>query len=214
MLSGAYNYALEKSRSGNRKWLLLLDQDTILTERYFSELNNFLVSGNDAVAAVPILQQGDIHLSPISYSPRLGPYYFFRNLKQLNPNTKGCISGFNSAALLNVSFMISIGGFSKFFPLDMLDHWYFYKIHIAGKKVFILNATLEQNLSLLDMDKSMSIVRYSSYLKSLKQFTKDLKFPAVLILYFKLFEFIVSQIIRQNKRKYLKTTLKAFFFLN
>lgn len=36
MLTGAYNYALNIALESGKKWLLLLDQDTLLTEKYFN----------------------------------------------------------------------------------------------------------------------------------------------------------------------------------
>jgi len=213
MLAGAYNYALQRAIDTNKKWILLLDQDTILTSEYFIELDKFLNSNNpdEYAAAVPILCKANLQLSPVSYSPRIGPYFMFKSIESINPKTKKCIVAFNSAALLNVSFMKSIGGFSSDYPLDMLDHWYFYQMYKAQKSIFILRSRLQQNLSTLDMETSMSIERYKKYLYSLKLFARELKFPVIVFFRLRLLNFSLSQLIRSKKRKFLQSTLKALF---
>lgn len=207
MLSGAYNYALKLAEDTNKKWLLLLDQDTELTEQFFFELDTFLKSNNEQSvgAVVPILYKGKYHLSPISFSPVFGPFLSYRPVEG-NVSTQLCVSAYNSATMLNVEFMKSIGGFSTDYPLDMLDHWYFYQMYKAKKPIYVLNARIEQNLSLLDMSNCMNVDRYKMYIKAQKHFVKELHFQAQFTLRIQLFKALISQLIRSKKRKYFSTT--------
>jgi len=217
MLSGAYNFALERALNKKWKWLLLFDQDTNITEEYIIEIEKFLNKKQvpDYVAIVPILFKEKLHLSPVSYSPRLGPFYFFKPISKVNPESNHCITAFNSATMLDVSFIESIGGFSEAYPLDMLDHWYFYQIYKEKRKVLILNSKLEQNLSLIDMDNSMNLTRYKGYLESLEQFAYELKFPTLLLLILKMFHLLLSQLFSSKRRKFFQTTITVMFgFLN
>lgn len=211
MLAGAYNYALNKATREGNDWLLLLDQDTRLTKEYFDELESFLNAEDSQqyAAAVPVLFKSQYHLSPISYSRYIGPFIFFKPIDSTDTTSNKCVSGFNSAALISVDFMNSIGGFSTDYPLDMLDHWYFYQIHKAGKPVKILKARLEQNLSLLEIDTAMSISRYEKYIKSLFQFAHELKTTSYFFLEITLFKSLISQLIRPKKRKFFRITLLA-----
>jgi|ERR1035437_3584376 GT2 family glycosyltransferase len=207
MLANAYNYALKLADDTNKKWLLLLDQDTALTHQFFTELDSFLNTDYNFsfAAVVPILFKKDTHLSPISYSPKLGPFYSFKPIT-INVSTKHCVSAYNSATMLDVEFMVALGGFSTDYPLDMLDHWYFYQIYKAKMPIFVLNAKIEQNLSLLDMSNSMNIERYEMYVKAQKKFVKELSFLAEFTLRFQLIKSLVSQIIIPRRRKFFKTT--------
>ena len=207
MLSGAYNYALKLAENTNKKWLLLLDQDTELTEHFFGELEIFLKSNlkQRFGAVVPVLFKGKYHLSPISFSPVFGPFLSYKSVDS-NVDTNICVSAYNSAAMVDVEFMKSIGGFSSEYPLDMLDHWYFYQMYKAKKPIYVLNARIEQNLSLLDMSNCMNVERYEMYIKAQKKFVKELNFQAQFTLRIQLFKALISQLIRSEKRKYLQTT--------
>lgn len=209
MLAGAYNYALKLATETNKDWILLLDQDTKLSKEYFEELEIFLNTESNAefAAAIPVLFKKNLHLSPISYSAYLGPFMFFKPASATSAIKNKCVSGFNSAALVNVAFMNSIGGFSNDYPLDMLDHWYFYQMYKANKQVKILNAKLEQNLSLLEIDTAMSTGRYEKYVQSLFQFAHELKPTSFIFLELKLLQSLLSQLIRPKKRIFFRITL-------
>lgn len=212
MLVGAYNCALQEAKQTGKKWLLLLDQDTVLTREYFILLASFLnkEESHNYVAAVPMLTNGTLHLSPAAYSPFLGPFWGSTpvnaaNFKQIK---KKCINAFNSASLLDVNFMLSLGGFSPLYPLDMLDYWYFYQIHKQRQQIYVLDAKMEQNLSLLD--NSMSVGRYEMFLKSEKQFSKSICFLTTCSQRIKMISRLIKQMRNPEKRKYIRTSLRIF----
>ncbi|MFZ4799639.1 MAG: hypothetical protein ACOYMA_19255 [Bacteroidia bacterium] len=212
MLVGAYNYALYRAIEKNRKWLLLLDQDTNITIDYLNEIKYFLENNSlntKYIAVVPVLKKNSLHLSPIVFSPTFGPYITYKTVGE-NSDKKRCISAYNSATLLQVNNMKSIGGFSSKYPLDMQDHWYFYEFYKLNKPIYIMNCILEQDLSLLDMENSMSLNRYKLYLQSQKRFAKELSVFAQINQKIQLFKIIVLQLISRSKRKFLKTTLIEF----
>jgi hypothetical protein len=209
MLCGAYNFALERAVEFNRRWLLLFDQDTNITLDYLNEIEGFIKNNSlnsKYIAAVPLLKKNNLHLSPIVFSPVFGPYLTYKAVER-NSEKKQCISAYNSATLLQVNNMKSIGGFSSKYPLDMLDHWYFYKFYKSNKQIYIMNCILEQDLSLLDMENSMSLIRYKMYLQSQKRFAKELSLFAQINQKIQLFKLIVIQLISPLKRKFLKITL-------
>ncbi|MFZ4725598.1 MAG: hypothetical protein ACOYMD_09135 [Paludibacter sp.] len=212
MLFGAYNFALNRAIENNKKWLLLLDQDTIVTIKYLTEVKCFLENNSlntKYIAAVPVLKKNDLHLSPIIFSPVFGPYLSYKPVDN-NSDKRRCISAYNSASLLNVSFMKSIGGFSSKYPLDMQDHWYFYEFYKSKKHIYIMNCILEQDLSLLDMENSMSVNRYKIYLQSQRKFAKELSVFAQINQKIQLFKLIVIQLTSPLKRKFLKITFIEF----
>lgn len=218
MLAGAYNYALEQARNGGYKWLLLLDQDTELTESYINDLKSF-VEGSESEnydVALPILRKGEIYLSPESYKKSVGPYWDSLKIKS-NDDLKllennDILVAYNSAALLKVSTLAKINGFDMDYPLDMLDHRYFYQLNQINAKFYILPAVFEQNLSLLDEKNPMGISRYIGYVSACHKYAKQLGFVTLLSYKLRLCLHLVSQIIRPYKRQYIKYTLKQLFF--
>lgn len=218
MLAGAYNYALQDAEQGGYKWLLLLDQDTELTETYINELVAFIESSNSEEydVALPILKKGDIYLSPESYKKNKGPFWETKKIKSNvdlnNISNKDIVVAYNSAALLKVSTIAKINGFDMEYPLDMLDHRYFYQLNQINAKIYVLPSAFEQNLSLLDEKNPMSIFRYRGYIAACHKYAKQLGFVTLLSYKLRLCLHVVSQIIRPYKRQYIKYTLKQLFF--
>jgi len=207
MLGGAYSYALSEAVANNREWLLLLDQDTELTDSYFKEINRFLSLENkdEYAAALPVLECNGKTISPFACSAKLG--VFGKDRHRLTPERGEYLSAFNSATLLNVKAISSIGGFNKEFPLDMLDHWYFYKLYKAGYKTFVLSAKLNQQLSLLAG--GMSKGRYLNYLDAEWKYAKVIGVAGVLMYKIRL----VHRILTDTDKSHLKPCLKNIFRL-
>lgn len=144
-LAAAYQSALEQAHRAGIPWLLLLDQDTVLTADYLAQLLRAAgeLEQSSAVAAiVPKLIQDGVVLSPHwphgaagrkSFSDRSG-------LLELN------ICVYNSGALLRVEAVLASGGFPQDFPLDYLDHAMFASLHARGGRVFLLPVRLLHHL--------------------------------------------------------------------
>jgi GT2 family glycosyltransferase len=146
-LVAAYSAGLQLAGQETADWLLLLDQDTTLTEEYLEEISSgavHLLSDRKIVAIVPKLSDKGVLCSPL-YPPTYGP------ARVIDRATSGDFSQslhvFNSGALLRVSSLKAIGGFPEDFPLDYLDHATFAALQDRGGRLHILNAVLEHELS-------------------------------------------------------------------
>ncbi|HPH63650.1 MAG TPA: glycosyltransferase [Paludibacteraceae bacterium] len=171
MLAGAYNYALLRANQQNREWLLLLDQDTKLTSSFLQELTSTISKNPNVSAIIPITMKGTFHISPLSYNSKLGNSWMTRPVEE-EGETKLCLSAINTCATLRVKTMNELGGFSSLFPLDSLDHWYFYKMYLLRESTWILKSKIEHDISLLDETNVMSENRYRSFLESGLKFSK------------------------------------------
>jgi GT2 family glycosyltransferase len=211
MLAGAYNYALEEACKNNCDWLLLLDQDTNLTKEYFEEINEVLASKPKASAIIPILKKGEIHLSPHSYFPKLGYWWILHEIKDAGIIENRTIAAFNSASVLSVSDLQLINGFSKEYPLDMLDTNVFYNLCCLDKQFYLLNTELQHDLSMLDYENKMTRNRYISIITSEDSFSKQLGTLAVITFRIKLIFRCVKQLFAKDKRKYFLITLKFLY---
>jgi GT2 family glycosyltransferase len=142
-LAERYHYALGLAATEGFDWLMLLDHDTVVTSEYLAEVWARVGSvGPDVVALVPRLTERGVVCSPAE-PPALGPP---RAWQAEGPASARLIA-FNSGAVLRVSAMLAIGGFSKEFPLDYLDHATFAALQDKGGLVYVLGAALEHELS-------------------------------------------------------------------
>lgn len=212
MLAGAYSFALNRAVETDKQWLLLVDQDTEISENYFNEIEDFLLNNcnDNVVAVVPFLVS---HTRVVS--PEITRKYLWYQDTVSKPGIyQGRISGFNSMSLLNVKFLSKIGGFNEDYPLDMLDHWVYSQINKSNKKVYVVNVKINHQLSLLDKDNYMPLTRYKNFLLAEKRFVKEeLTVFHYLSYKLRLIPRIGHQLIRFNNKRYAWQTLKTFMSL-
>jgi GT2 family glycosyltransferase len=144
-LARPYQMALANAQAEGTPWLLLLDQDTVVTVAWLTEMLAVMWSqqGDGCVAAiVPRLLQDGVPLSPHSPMWHRGrPMDYTEGIKP--PPLKV----FNSGALLRVAALTACGGFPQEFPLDYLDHAVFHALEQRGGQIYLLAAPLEHQLS-------------------------------------------------------------------
>lgn len=165
-LAAAYNQALKVAITGGFEWLLLLDQDTTLPAKYFSAVCDAAaeLAGDHTVSAiVPKVKSGEKLVSPSEVLPgwRLRPI----------PSGHGglCdlkLTAINSGTVIRTSFVCQLGGFNSDFWLDCLDHWLFTALHAAKKRLYVLDAVITHDLSVLDYNNNISITRYQNILRA------------------------------------------------
>lgn len=162
-LAAAYNWALDLAGELGASWLLLLDQDTALPLNFLDSLCGQIEqwqSNEEIVAFVPIVRSHDIPISP----RRVG----FFGLRSLGNVTCGAVEGevmaINSGTAVRCDFVRSIGGFSRTYWLDYLDHWLFHQIYKQGKRAVVFDSVIEHSLSVQDYRRNIDLPRYRSIL--------------------------------------------------
>lgn len=210
-LSTAYNSALDECSKSNKKWLLLLDQDTTFTKEYLEEIErlDYDKIPDKVVAIIPRV---------ISLSDRrsIAPVKMFLGGICRPVDAEGGvvnipISGINSGTILSVSYMNTIGGFSTDYTLDMLDHWYFRKIVQDNKKCYLLKSSVYQDLSVFgNFEDNISIQRYKQMLYAESFFIKEEGLLSMFIFKIRLFFRALKQFKFKNC-DYYKFTLKIIF---
>jgi GT2 family glycosyltransferase len=146
-LAACYNLALQSAQRQAIPWLMLLDQDTTLTRDYLTEVSaqiESLAHQQEVVALVPRLTDHGVVCSPI-HPPAFGPARPIAN--GASGVSADRLHAFNSGAVLRVRAVAAIGGFAEDFPLDYLDHATFAALQDRGGRLYILNATLQHELS-------------------------------------------------------------------
>ena len=150
-LAAAYQYALEQAEVAGVPWLLLLDQDTVVTAEYLAEAVREVGSLRERTelgAIVPKLVQDGLVLSPhwpFGHGSQEG---FGERFGVMEPEARF----YNSGALLRVEAVRAAGGFPLNYPLDYLDHAMFARLQAQQRSVFLLHAELTHQLESKSQD--------------------------------------------------------------
>lgn len=145
-LAAAYSAGLQMADEEAADWLLLLDQDTLLTEGYLTEVisSTQLAEDNQFDAIVPKLVEDGTVLSPHLAIT-------LRHPKPVDITTHGIstvlLHPYNSGAVLRVKTLQQMKGFPEGFALDYLDHATFRRLQSRGGKIFVMQAILQHKLS-------------------------------------------------------------------
>jgi GT2 family glycosyltransferase len=209
-LAGAYNFALDRAVKNGKNWILLLDQDTVIPDHYFDELQKFLMSdySSDLAAIVPILESEGRIISP----KRISSFMRFESDLNESGYSRKRINAVNSMSLVNVNFIESIGGFCKDYSFDFLDQWYYNQIFKHKKLVYILPVTTNHESSFVNLEKNVSVKRYEEFLHIENTFIrKELGWIMHLFYKSKLILRGLKQLIKFKNKRYSIVTLLAVF---
>jgi GT2 family glycosyltransferase len=163
--SGAYNQAMQVAESFGCPWLLLLDQDTTVSEELLRGMIAYSEKFKDSpevAAVVPFVSSHGMLVSPRWMLS-------FNRLRQI-PDTFGGLSkemayAVNSATLIRVAALREIGGYSEEFWLDLSDVYVFATLHRRGKYMYIAqDLRVEHSIASMDYDKEMSPQRYKNFM--------------------------------------------------
>ncbi|MDR0603610.1 MAG: glycosyltransferase [Bacteroidales bacterium] len=168
----AYNKGFQKAVQANKKWVLLLDQDTILPPNYFEIFYEQYKENycQNPVAYVPQLKHQGKLISPLKVS-NSGITHSLDE-KNLTIGLYGDISALNSGVFISTEFLRKIGEFSQKYPLDLLDHWLFKKISQQKQKIVVLPIVIQHNLSLFSKE-GIDNKRYISILNGESVFLNE-----------------------------------------
>lgn len=205
-IAAAYNYALSHANQAESNWLLLFDHDTEVTKEYAAQFLRKQECGEAIAAVVPKIHSSGTMISPV-YSHSLRPL----NEERPAPGVQNkAVMAINSGTLLRVSFLNEIGGFNEEFPLDYLDHWLFFEIYARGKKVLLVDVTLEHELSVMDYS-NVSLRRYQSILDAEMKFYANYKKELYGSYKKQLFKRLLKQILLVKNKQIALYTMRRLF---
>lgn len=163
-VAAAYNAGLQQARENGSEWLLLLDQDTAITQDYLAELRERTASvPAEVVAIIPRLtQDGETH------SPQTLPRLSHRPLPESRTGLLDVkVSIFNSGAAVRVA---AVQRFPERYWLDFLDHAIFHELQAAGGRIWLMQTRLEHRLSTQRLGEDASLGRYLNVLQAERDF--------------------------------------------
>lgn len=165
-VAGAYNYALKLATQLDKKWLVLFDQDTTISNNYFSALSS-------GMQRYP--QEKLFCATVVSYNTIVSPAYFFaeRAFVLKAPKTgllqSKCFTVINSGITVSVPELKALGGYDADLPLDFSDHNFFRKYKKANKTFVVIDAENSHNLSAhADVDFDVVFKRFKIYAQAAK----------------------------------------------
>ncbi len=166
-LSVAYNHGLKLLLSKSCDWIVLLDQDTTLSNEYFDELIELSkLDNSDCLIYAPIVK---------SEKQVLSPRYFKKNKLQttLEKNDNSLFALINSGIVINRAVFETYGMYDENLFLDMVDYDFLWSIYRKNKdiKIGIMRSELNQSFSgnqINNNDKK----RFQNYKNDLWTYTK------------------------------------------
>ena len=157
-LAEAYNKGFSLAKGHDL--LLLLDQDTVLTEEYLDLLLGLSID-NNVGAIVPLVFSEGKQISPV-----MADRYINRNLVYPGVGKKTSrLMAINSGTAVTINALKKLKGFNKNFPLDFLDHWLFYCLYKEKYAVLVVGEIIEHDLSVMHYQ-TMTKERYDQIIKS------------------------------------------------
>jgi hypothetical protein len=147
--AAGYVAAAAMAANAGIEWLLLLDQDTLLTQSFVDSVGAALKAAMSPgpAALVPHVFQGAMLISPA----RVSCFGTISALRGVSRGASERITAISSGAVLNVAT------FNKVLPLpvglwlDYVDHWIFAKLHDRSGAILILDQALQHDLSVTDV---------------------------------------------------------------
>jgi|GEM_PF-1598446 len=211
-ISPAYNYAFNRARL-HYDWILFLDQDTELNERYFIELEKAmgkLNTNKEVVSIVPKMFHNEINFSPAHVN--WGGIHRSINPKYSGIYKNGELMAIGSGMVLKTSFINSINGFNTIFWLDCLDRWIFNKIYRMNKKCYIIPSKINHELSIMDFEKYMNPNKYLNQIHYEAIFMYRYKtFGENIFFIIRLIRRAINLLIQTKDINYSKVSLKIIY---
>jgi GT2 family glycosyltransferase len=162
-VSGAYNGAMEYALEHGYPWMLLLDQDTKITNEFLFTMfrhSQDLLPRQEIAAIAPTVRAGRLVISPTQrlFCLRGRPRKYLAGECGIAPGEAAPI---NSGCIMRVASLRAIGGFSTDFWLDCSDIYVFHEFFVHGLKVWrAADVEIEHNISVIDYDRLMTPWRY------------------------------------------------------
>lgn len=163
----AYNFFAQKAREMDKKWIVLLDQDTTLPICFYE---NYLSVDSSVQVHCPLVFTNNKLMSP-SY------YCNFRSYPMSVPDKNIIelkkISCINSGFMINLEFFLKVGGYNPNLFLDFCDHDFIHKLkELKINSLGIIPCRLDQDFSANNHTKKQALLRYKLFVKDLKTFYK------------------------------------------
>lgn len=165
-LSKAYNCVVETLK-GEKGYLLVLDDDTELSEEFFQELERIEHRGEPGIY-VPIVRAGNILLSPSMVKHNSGSAV----LKSIDDLKMDRITAINSGMVVDLRVYDKIRYNEDLF-LDCVDHAFMRDARLNGIPITVMQSTIDQHYSRKEKGElGPALKRFSIYKRDFRKYAE------------------------------------------
>ena len=188
-VSSAYNAGYNFAKKTEKKWMLLLDQDTEFASGCWSIYADAVAEHPHCKIFAPILKDGNCVCSPCRISAGRGRP---ASVSQLVPGPKllSSISLLNSGMLISLQAFAAVGGYEIRAGLDYSDHIFIKKLSAYTDSYYLLNMECRHSISARDISARISRDRFMQFCSGAVEYAKldnnILVFAYILLRSFKL----------------------------
>ncbi len=170
-VSFAYNRGAEKAKELNKEWILILDQDTCISNDSIKKYINSMIEETSIKLFVPILEieEGKI-LSPCRYMFKKG--FFLKTISKGISNFENK-SVVNSGMMINLIEFLKVGGYNEKVFLDHSDFIFINKFKQRNRNFYIIDSVWKQNLSTLSDNFKQEKKRFKLFISSINEIDKE-----------------------------------------
>ena len=161
--AGAYSFAIDFFMNLKCKYIILLDQDSIIDCKYFNQINELLSFKNISVA-IPKVISNRKQVSPSCFNFLWGPSSRKPIFKITSFKT-----AISSGSIHSMDLISSFKPFPKELWLDYFDHWLFLKYSNSNVKIDLIDFEISHDLSIQNLS-SISSFRLKNIYSSEKYF--------------------------------------------
>lgn len=170
-ISGAFNWALALAKKLDKKWLLLLDQDTAFPTNTFKIYAKAIENGKMNLFAPRLVSRGKI-ISPFKAHNGEG-----KMLPKVDPRKYqfNKIMPVNSGLIVNVESFETCGGYNEAFPLDYSDFAFIERYKKINPEFEVIDLTCEHQFSgIIPSEKGSSIIRFAHFCDATKKYKLEI----------------------------------------
>jgi GT2 family glycosyltransferase len=166
-VSKAYNMAYSYALDAGKKWMLLLDQDTVLTESGLLAFQESVRAHEGIEIFTPLLVDSGSIVSP--FRIRWGKGKRLQKIKS-GLHTFRSLRMINSGLLITVDAFRRVGGFDERFPLDLSDVVFADRLRQQHPQFVLVNASVGHSLSAksADVTPDEDLSRFKSFIASVR----------------------------------------------
>jgi len=160
-ISSSYNSAARLAKSRKKRWMLVLDQDSILPSESLTKYMEGIIKWPNYPLYAPRIYANNVLLSPCKYSFHRGTHFksIDEGVHQLNGKNV-----LNSGLLMDIEAFLSVEGYDERVWLYFSDFVFFNKLKSQHKYFVVLDVRLEHELSSSDYrDLNFALKRFNLY---------------------------------------------------
>lgn len=198
-LSKAYNYAIQRLTLQDDDYVIILDDDTVLSDQYIKEVLDSVSMGKDIL--LPIVRCNHTIISPTNIKFKCGS----KVVKNVNELQLNHMSAINSGMVVNAKVYQKIQYNEELF-LDCVDHEFMRMARENNCIIHLLKNGIEQNFSRSEKQNIESaLFRFKLYKKDFRKYCQINR--AMVYYHVSIWKFVMLYTIKYKSIKFIRAYL-------